>query len=68
MSKQITYVIDDVVVERSSDGNVLTIRPAKESENSATVVGAFSYKVGNCRIRVSPDRGFAKIKDGQHGT
>jgi hypothetical protein len=59
-----TYIIEDTVVEISDDGSTLTIRQATENERNAVAVGSFSYKIGHCRVRVSQDRGIAKIKDG----
>lgn len=63
--RTMTYIIDDTVVEKSEDGSVITIRKSSGSEKSATAVGSFSYKVGNCRVRITQDRSIAKIKDGQ---
>lgn len=64
--KAITYIIEDTVVEKSPDGSQITIRKSGGDERNATAVGSFSYKIGSCRVRVTQDRGIAKIKDGQN--
>jgi hypothetical protein len=63
------YIVQDVVIEKHQDGNAatLSIRRATKSEPEATAVGTFSFKIGNCRIRITPapQRSFAQIGDSQ---
>lgn len=55
MSQVSRYVVAGAYVEVRE--GTLYIRPAGAEEKNATAVGSFSFKVGDCRIRMSEAKG-----------